>query len=160
MDGPDRGNARPRLHAQQPCPALAPVPLHQSLPRVRTCLCRASLRGRSPRNGCHAAGRHAHSLRGRLFGFRLPAGVAARSGGRRRHGRGVVHRVAGPVLLGERRARNAPHTRLQHDFHRRRLHGVFQREPALAVRRLLHACGSDRDSQPAQPLQFLLALPL
>ena len=54
-----------------------------------------------------------------------------------------------PVARG--RAGDVPRAALQHHAHRRRLHGAVQRQPAAAVRRLLHADGLAGDPQSPHP---------
>ena len=83
---------------------------------------------------------------------RAIVGMAGMSGGTGR-GLGRGHRL-GPHL-----DRDAAHHRLQRHLRRQRLDGPVQRQPAAAVRRLLHADRPDGDPQPGPALPPVLLLP-
>ena len=118
--------------------------------RVRPRAVLQALRRRMPRDGLHAPGVHALPVLQRLR--LLDAAQQVASGGHRR-GRHVRRDGAGVdrhLHLVVQRSHHAAQPAVpERDVHLLGQHGAVQRQSAVAVRRLLHPDGPDRDSQPA-----------
>ena len=98
--------------------------------------------------GDHGPGPAARALRGGLRRDDLPLQVRAGAGGCRRHGGRAVRRRACVLRMAADRARRGARDPVQRDADCERVDPDLQRQPAAALRRLLHPGRPDRDSQP------------